>query len=143
MVLLFHMKQILILVRTVFVKWIYLSGDLKTINCHINLLDYYSKERSVLPVSAIICWPDFPCFNRYTPLHFYSIAWVFPSLSVRPVDQQRRQLAVRFYPRWWYVRSRVGVSAGRIGFAMNRFCTKQTKIFGPKTFIFDFLKLRR
>ena len=33
MVLLFQMKQILILVRMVFVELIYLSSDLKTINC--------------------------------------------------------------------------------------------------------------
>ena len=48
------------------------------------------------------------------------------SLSVRPVDQQQRQLAVSFYLRWCYVRSGVGVSARRIGSAMNRFYTKQT-----------------
>ena len=47
MVLLFHMKQILILVRTVFVELKYLSGDLKTINYRINLLGYYLKQRSV------------------------------------------------------------------------------------------------
>ena len=29
--------------RTVFVELIYLSGDLKTINRHINLLDYYLR----------------------------------------------------------------------------------------------------
>ena len=45
------------------------------------------------------------------------------SLSVRPVDQQRRQLPVRFYPTWCYVRSGVDVSARRIGSAMNRFNT--------------------
>ena len=27
------------------------------------------------------------------------------SLSVRPVERQRRQLAVRFYSKWYYVRS--------------------------------------
>ena len=59
MVLLFHMKQILILVRTVFVELIYLSGDLKTMNCRINLLAYYLKWRSVPTVSAILCRPDF------------------------------------------------------------------------------------
>ena len=50
------------------------------------------------------------------------------------VDQQQRQLAVRFYPRWCYVRSGVGVLAWWIGLAMNRFYTRQTKIFGPKNF---------
>ena len=125
-VLLFHMKQVLVLLRTVFV-------DLKTINCHINLLDYL-RQRSVPPVSAIVCRPDFPCFSRHTPLHFYSIEWVF--LSVRPVNQRRRQLTVRFYPRWCYVRSEVGVSARRIGLAMNRFYTKQNKIFRAKKLLY-------
>ena len=70
MVLPFHMKQILVLVRTVFVELIYLSGDLKTINCRFNLLGYYLKQRSVPPVNAIICRPDFPCYSRRTPTHF-------------------------------------------------------------------------
>ena len=110
MVLLFHMKQILILVRTFFVQLIYLPGDLKTINCHINWLDYYLRKRSVLlPVSAIICRPYFPCFSQHIPSHFYSIAWVF-----------------------------LGVSVRRIKLAMNRFHTKQTKILGPKNFCFWF-----
>ena len=32
-------------------------------------------------VRAIICRPDFTCFSRRTPPHFYSIAWVFLSLG--------------------------------------------------------------
>ena len=59
----------------IFIRWF------KTINCHINLLDYYLRGRSVPPVSATICRPDFPCFIRRTPRHFYSIAWVFLSLG--------------------------------------------------------------
>ena len=81
MVLLFHMKQLLILVKTFFAELIYLSDDLKTFNCHMNLLDYYLRERSVPPEGAVICRPDFPCFSRRTPPHFYSIAWVFLSLG--------------------------------------------------------------
>ena len=77
MVLLFHMKQILILLRTVFVELMYLSGDLKTINCRMNFLGYYLKQISVPSVSAIICRHDFPSFTRHTPLHLYSIALVF------------------------------------------------------------------
>ena len=57
------------------------------------------------------------------------------SLSVRPVDQQRRQLAVRFYSRWYYVRSGVGVSARRIRLAMNR---NRPKFSDHKTFVFYF-----
>ena len=80
MVLLLYMKQIFILVKTAFVELIHLSGDLKTINCHINLLGYF-KQRSVLSVSAIFFRPDFPCFSWCTPLHFNSIAWVFHSIA--------------------------------------------------------------
>ena len=49
------------------------------------------------------------------------------SLSAWPMNQQRWQLAVRFYSRWYYVGSAVGVSARRIWLAMNIFYTKQTK----------------
>ena len=64
------------------------------------------------------------------------------SLSIRPVDQQQRQLAVSFYCRWCYVGSGVVVSARRVGSAMNRFYTKQTKIFGPENIcICFFLKV--
>ena len=46
------------------------------------------------------------------------------SLSVKPVDQQQRQLAVRFYSWWYHKGSGVGVSARRIASAMNRFYAK-------------------
>ena len=54
--------------------------------------------------------------------------------SVKRVDQERRHQPVRFYPRWTVVRSGVRVSARIIELAMNRFYTKQTKIFGLKNF---------
>ena len=64
------------------------------------------------------------------------------SLSVRPVDQQQGQLAVRFYSRWCYVKLGVGVLAMRIRSTRNRFYTKQTKIFEPKNYcILFFLKV--
>ena len=141
MVLLFYMKQILILVRIFFVELIYLSGDLRTINCHINLLGYYHlRWRSVPPVSASICRPYFPCFSRRTPPHFYSIAWVFLSLSVRPVDQQGRQLAVRFYPRWCYVRSGVYsvYQLGESGRAWTDFIPSRPKFSDQKSVTSDF-----
>ena len=44
------------------------------------------------------------------------------SLSVRPVDQQRRQLAVRFYPKWYW-----GENTGReyYDFARAINCTRK------------------
>ena len=134
MVLLFYMKQILILVRTFFVELIYLSGDLRTINCHINLLGYYHlRWRSVPPVSASICRPYFPCFSRCTPPHFYSIAWVFLSLG-KTSGPTRKAAGSEVLPQvvLCKVRSIFGASARRIRSSMNRFYTQQTKIFGPK-----------
>ena len=60
------------------------------------------------------------------------------SLSLRSADQQQAQLVVRFYSNQCYVKSAVVVSARRIGSAMNRFHTKQTKILGPKNFRISF-----
>ena len=42
------------------------------------------------------------------------------SASVRPVDQQQRQLAVRFYCKWYCATSRVNVLARRFRLASNR-----------------------
>ena len=42
------------------------------------------------------------------------------SLSVRPVEQQWRQLAVRLYSNWYCISSGVVVLARRIRFAMNK-----------------------
>ena len=47
---------------------------------------------------------------------------------------------MRFYSRY-YVRSGVGVSARRIGLAMNKFYTKETKNFPILCFINDPKKL--
>ena len=43
------------------------------------------------------------------------------SLSVRPVDQKRRQLAVSFYSKWYCATSEVDVLARRFGLASNRY----------------------
>ena len=42
------------------------------------------------------------------------------SLLIRPVDQQQRQLAVRFYSKWYYAISRIDVLAWRFRLASNR-----------------------
>ena len=60
--------------------------------------------------SACICW--------HTSPHLYSIARVF--LLVRPVDQQRRQLAMSFYCKWYRATSEVDVLARRFRLASNR-----------------------
>ena len=56
------------------------------------------------------------------------------SLSIRPVAQQGRQLAVRFYSRWHYARSGMGVSARRIRLAMTLFVTQKINL--EDTFIY-------
>ena len=43
------------------------------------------------------------------------------SVSVRPLDQQWRQLAVRFYSKWYSVVSGVDVLARRFRLASNRY----------------------
>ena len=43
------------------------------------------------------------------------------SLSIRPVDQQGRQLAVRFYSKWYCATSGVNVLARRFRLAPNRY----------------------
>ena len=42
------------------------------------------------------------------------------SLSIRPVDQQQRQLAVKFYSKWYCAMSGVDVLARRFRLASNR-----------------------
>ena len=41
-------------------------------------------------------------------------------LSVRTVDQQRKQLLVRFYSRWYIMRSEVGVLTRQMRLATKR-----------------------
>ena len=48
------------------------------------------------------------------------------SLSVRPVDQQRRQLAVRFYPKWYSAMSQVNVLVRRLKLASNRYIVRES-----------------
>ena len=43
------------------------------------------------------------------------------SLAVRPVDQQRRQLAMRLYPKWYRLRSGVDESARIFRLTSNRY----------------------
>ena len=42
-------------------------------------------------------------------------------LPVRTVDQQRRQLVVRFYSKWYWVMSGVNVIAWRVRLALSRY----------------------
>ena len=46
------------------------------------------------------------------------------SLSVRPVDQQRRQLAVRVYSKWYCAILGVDVLARRFRLASNRYIVR-------------------
>ena len=43
------------------------------------------------------------------------------SLSVRSVDQQRRQVTVRFYSKWYCTTSGVDVLGRRLRLALNRY----------------------
>ena len=46
------------------------------------------------------------------------------SLLVRPVDQQRRRLAVRFYSKWYCATSGVDVLARSFRLALNRYIVR-------------------
>ena len=48
------------------------------------------------------------------------------SLLARPVDQQRRQLAVRFYSKWYCATSEVDVLAKRFKLALNRSIVRES-----------------
>ena len=58
--------------------------------------------------SIVITWNP----NRFWIFHFSNFSF-FSFLSIRPVYQQRRQLAVRFYSKCCIMRSRVGVLVAR------------------------------
>ena len=47
------------------------------------------------------------------------------SLSQRPVDQQKRQLAVRFHSKWYCAMSGVNVLARRLSWASNRYIVRE------------------
>ena len=81
--------------------------------------------------------------HGFKVLHdYFSLGWTNGTATKAGLyDQQQRQLAVRFYSRCCCVSSGVIVSARRMGLAMNRFYTKQTKIFGPNFHIWIFLKV--
>ena len=48
------------------------------------------------------------------------------SLSVRPAYQQQRQLAVRFYYKWYCTMSGVDVLATRFRMALNRYIAHES-----------------
>ena len=48
------------------------------------------------------------------------------SLLVRPVDQQRRQLPVRSYSKWYYVTSEINVLTIRFRLAWNRYIIRES-----------------
>ena len=48
------------------------------------------------------------------------------SLSVRPVDQEQRQLAVRFYSKWYCATSGVNVLATIFRLPSNRFTVHES-----------------
>ena len=64
------------------------------------------------PVIPIICRLVFHASSMYTS--FLAVHCISSFLLVRAVDQKRRQLTVRFYSRWYIIRTGVGVLAKKI-----------------------------
>ena len=48
------------------------------------------------------------------------------SLSVRPVDQQPRQLAVSFYSKWYFAKSGIDVLARLFRLALNKYIIRES-----------------
>ena len=65
----------------------------------------------------MICRLHCLCICWCTPPHFVVLHGCF--LSFRPVGQLQRQLALRSYSRWYFIRSGVGMLARRICSALN------------------------
>ena len=72
------------------------------------------------------CRLDFLCICQQTSMYLFSIACMGISVSVRPVNQQQRQLAVRFYSKLYSATSRVNVLARRFRLALNRYIIGET-----------------
>ena len=98
-------------------------------NLFSNLLSNLIKQESVPPVGPIICRLTFRALVGVHVLTF-KVLHGYSSLGKTSGPTTRSALAAKCFSRWCYVRSGVGVSARRIGLAMNRFYTKQTKIYG-------------
>ena len=48
------------------------------------------------------------------------------SLLIKPVDQQRRQMAVRFYSKWYCATSSINIFASRFRFTLNRYIVRES-----------------
>ena len=48
------------------------------------------------------------------------------SVSVRPVDQQRRQLAVKFYSKWYFATLGADALARRFRLASNKYIVQES-----------------
>ena len=94
-----------------------------------DLLRNYIKQGSVPSVGRITCRLTFRALVG-VHLHTFKVLHGYFSLGKTSGPTTRAALVVRFFSRWCYVRSGVGVSARIIGLVMNRFYTKQTKIYG-------------
>ena len=86
-------------------------------------------------ITTVSHWSTCKCNNKqawftcFFGIHLYAystFAWAVFVL-VRQMDQQRQQLAVRFYAKWYFVRSGVGILARQIRLAMTRMLEPQTK----------------
>ena len=65
------------------------------------------------------------------------------SLSQRPVDQQKRQLAVRFHCKWYCAMSGVNVLPRRFSWVSNRYIVSERvnlKVYQYQVMINDFFE---
>ena len=87
---------------------------------HYSLGYCYIKQRSVLPVTAVICSRDWPCFGRHIPPQFYSI-------TKKAAGSEVLVQVLLCRVRSWCISQEDQVGHEQIN-------TKQTKIFRPNYF---------
>ena len=103
------------------------------------LLGYYLKQRSVLPVSATICKPDFPYFCRRTPPHLCIITWVFLFVKTSGPTTKAAGCEVLLQVVLCKVRGQCISQENRVGHEQILYQADQ-KFRTKNFFIFDFLK---
>ena len=101
---------------------------------------------SVWPVSATIA--DLT-FRAFVDIHLHTCIVLHGYFSLRPVDQQQRQLAVRLYSKWYCATSKVDVLARRFSLALKRYivCERamvylrklMSNVFFLKKFTFNYV----
>ena len=91
----------------------FLRKPLERCHCKLMIHHLYATDSPIILIIYRMVFCALPVYNSPLVVHCMS-----SFLSVRPVDQQRRQLTVRFYSRCYIIRRGVGVLVRKIRLAM-------------------------